>query len=88
MVHYKGAVNFSRLLQDLCTAEKESKHGGEDHDGKNNADPGDNESFFKLVMKEAKHELYPCCTKFSKLSFVVKLLHMKSLYRIFNSAIL
>jgi hypothetical protein len=45
----------------------------------------DDESFFELVMKEAKHELYQCCTKFSKLSFVVKLLHMKSLYRICNS---
>jgi hypothetical protein len=81
-----GAVNFDGLLQDLCTAEKESKQDGEDHDGNSNADPADNESFFKLVMKEAKRELYPGCTKFSKLSFVVKLLHMKSLYRICNSA--
>jgi hypothetical protein len=38
------------------------------------------------VLKEAKRHIYPGCTKFSRLSFVVKLLHMKSLYRITNSA--
>jgi hypothetical protein len=37
-------------------------------------------------MKEAKLQLYPSCMKFLKLSFVVKLLYMKSLYRICNSA--
>jgi len=37
-------------------------------------------------MKEAKRQLYPGCTKFSRFSFVVKLLHMKSLYWISNSA--
>jgi hypothetical protein len=30
--------------------------------------------------------LYPGCTKFSRFSFVVKLLHMKALYRIRNYA--
>jgi hypothetical protein len=37
-------------------------------------------------MKEAKRQLYPGCSKISRFSFVVKLLHMKSLYRISNSA--
>ena len=37
-------------------------------------------------MREAKRQLYPGCTKFSRFSFVVKLLHMKSFYRISNSA--
>jgi hypothetical protein len=36
-------------------------------------------------MREAKHMLYPNFTKFLRLSSVVKLLHMKSLYRISNS---
>jgi hypothetical protein len=36
-------------------------------------------------MKESKRQLYPGCSKFSRFSFVVKLLHMKSLYRISNS---
>jgi hypothetical protein len=33
-------------------------------------------------MKEAKRQLYPGCSKFPRFSFLVKLLHMKSLYRI------
>jgi len=37
-------------------------------------------------MREAKRQLYLGCTKFSRFSFVVKLLHMKSFYRISNSA--
>jgi hypothetical protein len=37
-------------------------------------------------MKEAKRQVYRSCSKFSRFSFVVKLLHMKSLYRISNSA--
>jgi hypothetical protein len=37
-------------------------------------------------MREAKRQLYPGCSKFSMFSFVVNLLHMKSLYRISNSA--
>ena len=42
--------------------------------------------FFTIAMKETKRLLYPGCTKFLRFSFVVKLLHMKSLYRISNSA--
>jgi hypothetical protein len=41
--------------------------------------------FFKTVMKEAKCQLYLGCTKFSRFSSMIKLLHMKSLYRISNS---
>jgi hypothetical protein len=37
-------------------------------------------------MKEVKRQLYPGCSKFSRFSFMVKLLHMKSLYRTSNSA--
>ena len=44
------------------------------------------DSFFKIAMMEPKCQLYPCCTKFSRFSFVIKLLHMKSFYRISNSA--
>jgi hypothetical protein len=36
-------------------------------------------------MKEAKGQLYHGCSKFSRFSYIVKLLHMKSLYRISNS---
>jgi hypothetical protein len=37
-------------------------------------------------MKDAKRQLYPGCSKFPRFSFLVKLLHMKSLYRISYSA--
>jgi hypothetical protein len=57
---------------------------GEDRDG--DEKPHDKESFLETVMKEAKCQLYPICTKFSRFTFMVKLLHMKSLYRISNSA--
>ena len=32
---------------------------------------------FDELLKEAQQELYPGCSKFSKLSFIVKLLHLK-----------
>ena len=38
------------------------------------------------VRKEAKRHLYNGCTKFSRFSFVVKLLHLKPSHRITNSA--
>ncbi|XP_042942741.1 uncharacterized protein LOC122276915 [Carya illinoinensis] len=34
---------------------------------------------FKELVADAQHPLYPSCTKFSKLSFIVKLLHIKSI---------
>jgi hypothetical protein len=74
--------NLNELLQDLHNAEKDK----EDGENENDAEPSNNGSFLKIVMKDAKRQLYPGCTKFSKLTFVVKLLHMKSFYRISNSA--
>jgi hypothetical protein len=44
------------------------------------------ESIFKSLMEEAKQQLYPGCTQFTRFSFVVKMLHWKSYYRISNSA--
>ena len=67
------AVRFEELLEGLQTAAVEE--GGIADD-----------LFLTNLMAEAKRELYPGCTKFSKFSFVVKLLHMKSFYRISNTA--
>lgn len=39
---------------------------------------GEVEKFMRLV-KDAKQKLYPSCEKFFKLSFIVKLLHLKIL---------
>ena len=66
-------VRFDGLLEDLHTVAVE--------EGTINDD-----SFLANLIKEAKRELYPGCTKFSRFSFVVRLLHMKSFYRISNTA--
>jgi hypothetical protein len=66
------AVHFDELLEGLHTVAVEEGRI-------------DDDSFLTNLMKEAKRELYPGCTKFSKFSFVVKLLHMKSFYRISNT---
>jgi hypothetical protein len=83
-----SADRLDGMLADLHTAAEQAREDGQnldrgDQDG--DAEPHDKESFFANVMKEAKRELYPGCTEFSKFSFVVKLLHMKS-YRISNCA--
>ena len=80
-----SADHLEGLLGDLHAAtEEEARQDEENEDG--DAKPHDKVSFLKIVMKEAKCQFYPGCTKFSMFVFVVKLLHMKSLYRISNSA--
>jgi hypothetical protein len=79
-------IGFEEILGDLHMAEEVANLDGENEDGNNDVDPYVNESFLVDVMKEAKRQLYPGCTKFSKFSFVVKLLHLKSFYRISNTA--
>jgi hypothetical protein len=75
---------LDRMIRDLQAAEGQGRH---DNKTKNGNNDGNMEgSFLKHVMKEAKRQLYPGCTKFSKFSFVVKLLYMKSFYRITNTA--
>ncbi|XP_062012557.1 uncharacterized protein LOC133729103 isoform X3 [Rosa rugosa] len=39
------------------------------------------ENKFRRLMRDAEQELYPGCRKFSKLSFIVKLLHLKIMFR-------
>lgn len=72
------------ILGDLQTAAAQARPDVENQVGAE--EPRDKESFLNIVMREAKRQLYPGCTKFSRFSFVVRLLHMKSLYRISNSA--
>lgn len=86
-----GPGHLEEMLEDLqATAEQERLERqdveNQDGDGDGDAEPHDKDSFLKVVMKEAKRQLYPGCTKFSRFSFVVMLVHMKSLYRISNSA--
>jgi hypothetical protein len=84
-----SADRLGNLIGDLHAAAVEGRKDAENEDAENEdaaTDPHDSESFFKIVMREAKRQLYPGCSKFSRFSFVVNLLHMKSLYRISNSA--
>ena len=39
----------------------------------------ENANKFYNLLREAEHELYPGCTKFTKLSFIIRLFHMKCL---------
>jgi hypothetical protein len=48
-------------------------------DGDEEANDEMNAQGFESLLKEARRELYPNCTKFSTLSFLVKLLHIKVL---------
>ncbi|KAK9901422.1 hypothetical protein M0R45_002130 [Rubus argutus] len=44
------------------------------------------ESKFSQLMGDAEQELYPGCQKFSKLSFIVKLLHLKIMHTCSNKS--
>jgi len=79
-----SADRLEGMLGDLHTAAEQARDDGENQHG--DTEPHHQESFLKIIMKEANRQLYPGCTKFSRFSFVVQLLHMKSLYRISNSA--
>jgi len=57
------------LVQDLHTA----------------ASHGFGGNLYKQILEEAKRELYPGCTEESRLSFIIKLLHIKVYNRITNS---
>jgi hypothetical protein len=70
-----GADRFEEMFGDLCTAVEQDQKETENEDGNNDANSSENESVLKNMMKEAKWHLYHGCTKFSRFSFVVKLLH-------------
>ncbi|KAK2655384.1 hypothetical protein Ddye_008436, partial [Dipteronia dyeriana] len=46
----------------------------------------DTETFYN-ILKDAEQELYPSCKKFTKLSFIVRLFHIKRLYGLSDKAI-
>ena len=41
--------------------------------------PNENANKFYNLLRESEHELYPGCKKFTKLSFIIRLFHMKCL---------
>ena len=76
-----GADHLHGLLGELHNV-VEARAENQDSDPK----PHDKDSFLKIAMREAKRRLYPGCSKFSRFSFMVRLLHMKCWNRICNSA--
>jgi hypothetical protein len=77
-----AADRVEDILSDLMGAEVPSNDVAPEDDNPS----GNHESVFKALMEEAKQQLYPGCTQFTRFSFVVKMLHLKSYYRISNSA--
>jgi hypothetical protein len=69
------------MLRDLVSSEHVNDDGHDHGNPSNEA-----ASRFKHLIEEAKRDLYPGCTNFSRLTFVIKLLHVKLYYRITNSA--
>jgi hypothetical protein len=69
------------MLRDLVSSEHVNDSRHEDGNPSNDA-----ASHFKQLVEEAKRDLYLGCTSFSRLTFVIKLLHVKSLCRITNLA--
>ena len=41
--------------------------------------PNENANKIYNLLREAEHELYPGCKKFTKLSFIIRIFHMKRL---------
>ena len=78
LVHDDG---LDRMLGDLVGSEHVNDDGHEDENSSNVA-----ALRFKHLIEEAKHELCSSCTNFSRLTFVIKLPHVKSYCRITNSA--
>jgi len=77
---------LDEMLRDLVGPEHVNDDGHEDGNPSNGNPSNEAASRFKHLIEEAKRELYPGCTNFSRLTFVIKLLHVKSYCRITNSA--
>ena len=69
------------MLGELDRSEQHGNEAGQD-EGNPSSDAA---SHFKQLIEEAKRELYPGCNNFSRFTFVIKMLHVKSYYRITNS---
>jgi hypothetical protein len=68
------------ILGELVRSEQHGNEAGPE-DGNEGA-----ASHFKQLIEDAKRELYPGCMNFLRFIFVIKMLHVKSYYRITNSA--
>lgn len=78
-----GGDNVDKLLQDTFRDVIQDFRSIQQEIGNNsNRKP---KTYVKLV-EEGKQELYPGCKSFSKLSFIIRLYHLKCVYGISNAA--
>jgi hypothetical protein len=81
-----AADGVEDILRDLMGAEVAVEDEANDVEVEHENPSSNHESIFKSLMEQAKQQLYPGCTEFTRFSFVVNMLHLKSYYRISNSA--
>uniref|UniRef100_A0A0A9HBG1 Uncharacterized protein n=1 Tax=Arundo donax TaxID=35708 RepID=A0A0A9HBG1_ARUDO len=75
--HCRGSDEIPEMLRDMAFGFNQTGVGGSD-DGCFVNGSEDVEDFYRLI-DDASQELYPGCSSFSKLNFLVRLLHTKSL---------
>ena len=78
--HTNGDGGLEEMLDELVTSETH-RNEARTEDGNEGA-----ASHFKKLIEDAKREQYPGCMNFTRFTFVIKMLHVKSYYRITNSA--
>lgn len=71
--------NMREMLNDAfgCFDENKEEMPAEEHNY--NENPNEEAKIFYKLVKDSEQELYPGCKKFSKLSFIVRLFHLKCL---------
>jgi hypothetical protein len=78
--HTNDGCGLEEMLGELVRSEQH-RNEARSEDGDEGA-----ASHFKQLIEDAKRELYPGCMNFTRFTFVIKMLHVKSYYRITNSA--
>ena len=68
--------DITEIIHDTCAYTNVENNT---NSSEGNEEPNINATKFYILLKDAQTELYPGCTKVSKLSFIVKLLHLKHL---------
>ncbi|KAG8367020.1 hypothetical protein BUALT_Bualt16G0029000 [Buddleja alternifolia] len=79
-------ADIQSMLEDCYTASTTNSWRGDESLRNENAVPESESDKFMRLLRDADTELYPGCEKFTKLSFVVTLMHLKILSRWSNKS--
>ncbi|XP_042942769.1 uncharacterized protein LOC122276949 [Carya illinoinensis] len=71
--------NMDEMLDDIQAEAPMDQSGGSQILGTNGVTPGGSSATFSELLEDAQSPLYPSCLTFSNLSFIVKLLHIKTI---------